>query len=86
MQFPFKRKKSEIVRKAKEERIVYEAMYKLFADGSIKDDMITIGRIYHDGDDFETSATIDPFKIVFRIAYDANADKTSVVAYKQVEV
>ena len=50
MQFPFKRKKSEIVRKAKEERIVYEAIYKFFGDDSIKDDMITIGRIYHDND------------------------------------
>ena len=82
----FAKPKSHLVKKAKEERLVYEALYKLFADGSLKDDMISIGRIYHDGDDFETSATIDPFKIIFRITYDAAADKTSVQAYKPVEV
>lgn len=83
MQFPFKRKKSEIVRKAKEERIVYEAIYKFFGDDSIKDDMITIGRIYHDNDDFQTMVMVSPYAIIFMVTYNTAKDIAKVETYKR---
>ena len=82
----FKRPKSEIVKKAKEERIIYEAIYNFFSDDIISDEMITIGRVYHDGDDFETIALVNPYNFIFVVTYDSSTDNADAVAYKSVEV
>ena len=82
----FKKQKSPIVRKAKEERVVYEAIYDFFDDDTINDDMVTIGRIYHDGDDFETFVSVDPYKFIFRVTYEATIDEVTIAPYKPCEV
>lgn len=76
--------KSPIVRKVKEERIIFEAIYDFFNDDTIKDEMVTISRIYHDGDDFQTIVIVEPYKFIFVVTYDAESDKTSVKAYRSV--
>lgn len=76
--------KSPIVRKVKEERIIFEAIYNFFNDDTITDNMVTINRIYHDGNDFETVVVVEPYKFIFVVTYDAEADKAGVKAYRPV--
>lgn len=82
----FKKQPSKIIQKAKEERIIFEAVYNFFDDDTLKDDMVTIGRIYHDGNDFEVVVVIEPYKFIFLVTYDAITNSTNVRAYRPVEV
>lgn len=81
----FKKQQSPILKKAKEERIIFEAIYNFFGDGSIRDEMITIGRVYHDGDDFTANVIVEPFILVFNVTYDAACDRAIVKVYRQAE-
>lgn len=80
----FKRPKSEIVRKAREDRIAYEAIYNFFSDDTINDEMITIGRFYHDGNDFEVEVVVEPYKFIYLVTYDSVTDVSKVRVLKEI--
>lgn len=77
-------RKSPIVQRVKEERIIFEAIYAFFGDDTINDNMVTIGRVYHDGDDFETIVTIEPYKFIFVVTYVECEKKANVKAYRPI--